>query len=355
MMTLPNSDSDQTILRPETASQRKLPVNLKPKDLSLFSDELQRVIPSTRLLKLRNVSVSAEGVLFQGGRMLPESFAFPHTRASWRRRSVVKFFLNNYFVRRRRRSEKASVWVTDDWSAGYFHWLADVLPRLFTLKDQLRDLVLLLPHQFKELKYVSASLEPFQVRGVEFISPDEVLVCENLMVPTQTAPSGHYNEELIQNVGRLLVEYYVNELREMPADRIYISRAFAPKRRIANEDEVMEVLRALKFRIIRTEDHSFAEQVRLAAGARYVVSNHGAGLTNMLFMSPGANVLELRHATDRINNCYFTMASALNLNYFYQSCEPANRDEDPHSADLKVDVEALRTNLDLMLNQNRER
>ena len=73
----------------------------------------------------------------------------------------------------------------------------------------------------------------------------------------------------------------------------------------------------------------------------------------MLFMSPGANVLELRHATDRINNCYFTMASAMNLNYFYQSCEPANRDEDPHSADLKVDVEALRTNLDLMLNAAR--
>ena len=253
-MTLPNSDSDQTILRPETASQRKLPVNLKPEDLSLFSDELQRVIPSTRLLKLRNVSVSAEGVLFQGGRMLPESFAFPHTRASWRRRSVVKFFLNNYFMRRRRRSGKASVWVTDDWSAGYFHWLADVLPRLFTVKDQLRDLVLLLPHECKQLKYASDSLQPFVIGGRESVNPDEVLVCESLLVPTQTAPSGHYNEELIRE-WRLLVEYYADELPEMPADRIYISRALAPKRRIANEDEVIAVLRALKFRIIRTEDH----------------------------------------------------------------------------------------------------
>ncbi len=351
----PSAENSVTTLRPETTSRRTLPVNIQPKDLSLFNGELERVIPPTRLLKLHNVSVSSEGILFQHGKMLPESFAFPHTRASWRRRSVAKFFLNNYFVRRRRRSEKASVWVTDDWSAGYFHWLADVLPRLFTVKDQLKDLVLLLPHQYKELKYVSASLQPFHVGSVEFIKPDEVFVCENLMVPTQTAPSGQYNEELIQNVGRLLVEFYANELRELPADRIYISRALAPKRRIANEDEVIEVLRALEFQIIRTEDHSFAEQVRLAARARYVVSNHGAGLTNMLFMSPGASVLELRHATDRINNCYFTMASALNLNYFYQSCEPANRDEDPHSADLKVDVEALRRNLDLMLNQNRER
>lgn len=357
--------NDVTTLRSETTSRRKLPVNLDQDDLSLFSGELERVIPPTRLLKLHNVSASAEGVLFQRARMLPVSFAFPHTRASWKRRSVVKFFLNNYLVRRRRRFAKPSVWVTDDWSAGYFHWLADVLPRLFTVKDRLKDLVLLLPDACRELKYVSASLAPFEIGAVEFVTQDEVLVCETLLVPTQTAPSGHYNDELIRAAGRMQVEFYApnappNSLgapnapsgsrsREAPADRIYISRALAPKRRIANEENVIEVLRESDFRIIRTEDYSFAEQVRLAAGARYVVSNHGAGLTNMLFMSPGASVLELRHATDSINNCYFTLASALNLNYFYQSCEPENATEDPHTANLRIDVAGLRANLELML------
>jgi capsular polysaccharide biosynthesis protein len=356
--------NDVTTLRSETTSRRKLPVNLDQDDLSLFSAELERVIPPTRLLRLRDVSVSAEGVLFQKGRMLPESFAFPHTRASWKRRSVVKFFLNNYLVRPRRRFAPASVWVTDDWSAGYFHWLADVLPRLFTMKDQLGDLVLLLPDACKELKYVSASLEPFKIGAVEFVGPGEVLVCDNLLVPTQTAPSGHYNDELIRAVGKLQVEFHASNVltvphtpsapntspsRETPADRIYISRALAPKRKISNEEGVIEVLREFNFRVVRTEDHSFAEQVRLAAGARCVVSNHGAGLTNMLFMAPGVSVLELRHATDRINNCYFTLASALNLNYFYQSCEPENAGEDPHSADLRVDLNVLKTNLELML------
>jgi capsular polysaccharide biosynthesis protein len=71
----------------------------------------------------------------------------------------------------------------------------------------------------------------------------------------------------------------------------------------------------------------------------------------MLFMSPGTKVLELRHATDCINNCYFTLASALNLDYFYQSCEPENPAEEPHTANLRVDVAALRTNLELMLGE----
>lgn len=353
----PSPENESTTLRPESTSRRKLPVNLNQHDLKLFSGELERVIPPTRLLKLHNVSVSGEGILFQRGSMLPESFAFPHTRASWKRRSVVKFFLNNYLRRRRRRFAKPSVWVTDDWSAGYFHWLADVLPRLFTMKDQLKELVLLLPDACKDLKFVAASLEPFDIGAVEFVSLAEVLVCDNLLVPTQTAPSGHYNEELIRAAGKLQVEFYAAKAPDTPEqeigfsqdDRVYISRALAPKRKIANEREVIEVLREFNFRIVRTEDRSFAEQVKLAAGARYVVSNHGAGLTNMLFMRPGASVLELRHATDCINNCYFTLASALDLNYFYQSCEPANAGEDPHSADLRVDVQALKANLELML------
>jgi hypothetical protein len=350
-MKLQTSPSNEvTVLRTESTSRRNLPLNLHQDDLNLFSDELQREIPPTRLLQLHNIGVSAEGVLFQRGRMLPESFAFPHTRTSWKRRSVVKFFLNNYLVRKRRRFERTGIWVTDDWSAGYFHWLADVLPRLFTMKERLKDLVLLLPSQFKELKYVSASLEPFAMGAVEFLDPEEVLRCKSLMVPTQTAPSGHYNDELIQQVGNLLVEFYADKPRETPKERIYISRALAPKRKILNEAEVISVLREFDFRIIRTEDHSFAEQVKMASSARYLVSNHGAGLTNMLFMSPGTKVLELRHATDRINNCYFTLASALNLDYFYQSCEPENAFEEPHTANLRVDLSALKANIELMLN-----
>lgn len=69
----------------------------------------------------------------------------------------------------------------------------------------------------------------------------------------------------------------------------------------------------------------------------------------MLFMSPGAAVLELRHQTDRMNNCYFTLASALGLKYFYQTCEPRGPIQDPHFADLLVDAEALRKNIQLML------
>ncbi len=137
-------------------------------------------------------------------------------------------------------------------------------------------------------------------------------------------------------------------LDHQEGEKIYISRRHAGKRRIVNEDEVCDVLRSFGFETICTEELSFEQQIRVCSRARYIVSNHGAGLTNTLFMKDGGNVLELRHETDRISNCYFTLSSALNLNYFYQTCAPVN-DAHPHTADLIVDPKELTDNLILLV------
>lgn len=348
MTKRPSTPSEAAILREGKLSRRKAPVNLRREDAGLFSHEMERAIPATRLLELRGVWASADGFLFKGGRILPESFAFPANREQWKTRSVVKFLAESYLLRRRRRFGRPAAWVVDDWSDGYFHWLADALTRLYAIRERIGELALLLPHRYARLEFVRSSLAAFGVREVEYVREGEVLLCETLYVPTQTAPSGNYNEELIKGVRGVLVGAY-GGAGVGGGERIYISRGKAPKRRIANEGAVVDVLTDFGFRVVNAEDHSFAEQVRIASAARCLVSNHGAGLTNMLFMHPGASVLELRHRTDRINNCYFTLASALGLDFFYQPCEPEHPGEDAHTSNLVVDVRALRENLGLML------
>ncbi|MBC8032334.1 MAG: glycosyltransferase family 61 protein [Pyrinomonadaceae bacterium] len=350
MMKLKASRSvEETVLSPEIISRRKLPVNFDQGDLELFRHVLEQVIPATTVRELRDVRVSADGLLFKGGRILAESFAFPSHMGLWKKRSILKFFIDSYIFKSLRRFDAPAFWITDNWSEAYFHWVADALTRLFVVKDQLGDMVLLLPHQYKALKFVQPSLKPFGIRNIEFLAPDEVLACEKLIVPMQTAPSGHYNEEILRGLSDLLVGFYNPSHDSSSADRIYISRERAGKRRLENEKEVIHALQEFDFQIVYAEEHSFEQQVKMASDSRYLVSNHGAGLTNMLFMRGGTSVLELRHKTDRINNCYFTMASALNLNYFYQTCEPENAGEDAHVANLHVDVEELRKNLRLMI------
>ena len=333
----------------ETVAKRKLPVNFNQDHWTLFAGELERVIPETQLLRFRDVLASPEGLLFKGRRILPESFAFPYHLDEWRLRSIVKFLATNYAFRRRRKIEREALWITDYWSTAYFHWLTDALSRLFVLRDRARDLLLVLPGKYEKFDVVRSTLTAFGVVNVDFIGPDEILECRNLVMPSHTAPSGHFKDEAIRGVREILLSAYGDIRGYGSQERIYISRGRAGKRRIVNEDEVTSVLHRFGFETIYAEELSFEQQVQVCSRARYIVSNHGAGLTNMLFMREGGSVLELRHEADCINNCYFTMSSALDLNYFYQTCTPQDPAADPHMAHLLVDLEQLEKNLRLLL------
>jgi capsular polysaccharide biosynthesis protein len=340
----------QQVLYPETTVTRRLPLNLRDENHFLFDNELQRTIPQTTLVELRDVRIGPEGILFKGFEVLAQSFAFPANYKQWKLRSHVKFFANNYLLRRTRDFEPTVLWITDDWSGAYFHWLTDVLSRLYVVREGLDELVLVLPHWYDRLEYVHSSLRCFNLKSLEFIGPNEVLRCRKVVLPSHTAPSGHYNEQIIREVRAIVLAAYGDH--SQANDRIYISRGRAGRRRIGNEEPVADLLRDYGFQIVYTEDLSFQRQVEVCSRARYLVSNHGAGLTNMLFAPEGANILELRHHRDDINNCYFTLASALNQNYFFQACQTASGNDEPHLADLVVDLNVLEENLRLLTTRN---
>jgi hypothetical protein len=349
------------LIRGGSVSARGLPSNFRPDDAALFEHELEKEIPPTRLLELRGVSATSEGMLFKDGRILPESFSSPVIMRHFlsRRRSVLKFLATNYVLRRRRKFDAPCLWITDDWSHGYFHWLADALPRLYAARDAARDLVLLLPSGYERLEFVRSSLKLFSLGGVEYVGAGEVYTCERLLMPTQmpthAAPSGNYNESLMRELRDFMLDALAPRdgcglRRDEPArERLYVSRARAPKRKVANEEEVVRVLTEFGFRVVHFEDFPFVEQVRLAASARYLVSNHGAGLTNILFMQEGGRVLELRREGEVERNWFFNLAAAARLGYYYQTCAPEAPDGDVHSGNLIADTHSLRKNLALML------
>lgn len=343
-----------TTICPALVSHRTLPLNFNQDHVQLFQHEFKKDIPTSELLKFENVRVSSEGLIFAGGRILPESFAYAFELDDWKRRSILKFLATNYFFRRPRKIESDVLWITDYWSKGYFHWLTDALTRLYVVRDRLDQVVLMLPSEFEMRDFVRTALEVFGVKNYDFIRRDEVLLCSSLLLPTHTAPSGHFRDEVIGGVRTKLLAAFGDSNYTGAGERIYISRRAAGRRRIVNEEEITPLLNKLGFQTIYAEDLSFPDQVKLLSRARYVVSNHGAGLTNMLFMKDGARVLELRHVSDYVNNCYFVLASALKFDYFYQLCEPKPdqaeaKTADPHTADLVVDAQELEKNLALLL------
>jgi capsular polysaccharide biosynthesis protein len=126
--------------------------------------------------------------------------------------------------------------------------------------------------------------------------------------------------------------------------RLYISRAGAGSRRVCNETAVVEQLLPCGFQIIKPEQLSLAEQVRVFSSAEIVIAPHGGGLTNLVFCAPGTIVIEF-FSPAYVNVCYWALSNLGQLRYYYLlgiGERPADY-HDPHDtrADIIVDPDEL--------------
>src|SRR5258705_12327882 len=100
----------------------------------------------------------------------------------------------------------------------------------------------------------------------------------------------------------IIAPWKVHGLRDRPFSgkqnqhrRLYLSRARAAVRRIANENEISEILRHRNFEIVEAENLSWGEQANLLAGASVIVAPHApAGAKNV--------VCEPAHVSGRVGN-----------------------------------------------------
>jgi capsular polysaccharide biosynthesis protein len=260
--------------------------------------------------------------------------------ALWEKiKKIIKFQfgikLRKYFI------------ITDDWSKGYFHWLMDCLPRLMLLDEKRIKLSLILPAHLKDEEYISESLHLLGIKNFTFVTGNNWYYFKCLTFPVHLAPSGNYNDDIMKKLRNKLA----GNRMEQPTLKIYISRSKASRRKIINEEQILPLLSRMGFKTIYCEDLSFQEQVNLFSKVKYLVSNHGAGLSNMLFMSPGASVLELRKINDNHNNCYFSLASSLDLKYYYLQCLPLDEQEESHTANIKVPVKEFEDEIIKMIHE----
>jgi hypothetical protein len=110
------------------------------------------------------------------------------------------------------------------------------------------------------------------------------------------------------------------------------------------------MLGQLGFKTVHLERLTPSEQVSATLHAKVIVGNHGGGLPAMIYAPEGCRVLELRSKDDDFHNCYYSLASCLNLPYSYLLCEPVDRSKG-FDSDLFVDVGKLQRLLLSILNE----
>ena len=236
-------------------------------------------------------------------------------------------------LRRAQRTPGRLLLLTGPWSWNWYHWLLDVLPRAALLPiSEDADVRVLTP-----AKLTRAQEETLALVGVHeerrYPYVGRHVVADELVFPSLIAPTG--------NPPRWALEWLRERLVGEPKRhdrRIYVSRADASMRRVANESDLIPLLAERGFETLLPGELGLQDQLRAFAEAEVVLGPHGAGLAN-LCASSRATVIELQRRDD-FRAAYFAQANAQGLEYWYLLCRPVGR------WNLRVEIAEMERTLD---------
>jgi capsular polysaccharide biosynthesis protein len=189
-----------------------------------------------------------------------------------------------------RRFESATV-LTTRGAANYYHFLLDVIPRLFVLRAAGVDGKAEIYYVPYEKHFQRELLDRFGMGGKCLVSPaaEKCVSADSLVIPSLAAPPRQTPAWVIQTLAGAFAD-----LPTGGSGRIYVSRGHEPRTRIVkNERAVLEVLGDCGFRTVTLDGLKVADQAALFRDAEVIVAAHGAGLANLVFCRPGVKLIEL--------------------------------------------------------------
>ncbi|MEZ4826291.1 MAG: glycosyltransferase family 61 protein [Bacteroidia bacterium] len=234
----------------------------------------------------------------------------------------------------------------------FFHWILDLLPKLAIMRAagincNMVDYVIVNSTKSRFMR------ETLQLAGVpmeKIITTDDHphIKVDELIVPSRPAKTGNPPAWSIEFLRDLFLPTIPEDTSHLPK-KIYISRAKAPVRLVKNEAEIMDYVKTIGFTPVLLEDFSITDQVAMFAGAEAIIAPHGAGLTHLSFCKPGTKIIEF-FSPLYVNACFYSLASVVNLDYYYLLGEGKNPKEgvdlEINIADIELDVAKLKATVE---------
>jgi len=180
-----------------------------------------------------------------------------------------------------------SKWCPANEPQTFAHFLLDSLPRLALLKHFPPETRIIVPGTkprfYQDAMAMLGLTERCRwthetdllVEDYYFSSPVSMIVCHS-----------PYTVEYLRSTFLPLVK-----TGGLP-ERFFIRRT-SYGRNMVNEEETLQFFRDLNFEIVDLATMSFADQIRLFAGAKAIAAIHGSATANAVFCSPQAKLLEL--------------------------------------------------------------
>jgi hypothetical protein len=308
--------------------------------------------PNFWISELNAVAISPQGVAFKYGLLLPGSLP-P------RRRSTLLLALYAYkqkftLERRMLPRDKRYILGFNPYSSGnYYHWITEALPKLWFNKNSFREEDVVLVPDSGITSVAKSSLSAIGFLRHDVIAKGCIAHASRLVLSQSSARQAEYHSSLLEMRDAVHATLGIKYSQSIRGDLVYIPRGNGSVRSVENETQVIESL-VSEFGFIVIEPHrlTFEEQVIAFSRARFIISIHGAALTNILWMQPGSSVIELYKSLDTpLGNvhtppglpslCYLRLASLIGANYDLFECEAVDSSVPVRNARLTIDIKLL--------------
>jgi len=304
---------------PAQIIKREPPISLVDSKNTNFFRNVKLEFNSINLLQFMNVNITPEGIIFNKLSINKEFLIYPKHKKKYNLVYLISTLVKRKKIKLDERENYLLIF--DYWSNSIFHWMCDALPRLEAAKDIAKDCIILIPKSF-EYSYIHETLKAFQFKGIELLNDNCYYHCPHLYSVPQLASSGRIRPNITLELRTTLLTHFIPQFSgKLFFNNIYISRNKAKYRKVLNEVEIQPILDKYNFKTIYFEDYSVSEQIEICYNAHNIVSIHGANLTNVIFLKPNSNVLELRKNGDMDNNYFYELTDSINCNYYYLDCE----------------------------------
>ena len=363
-----NKTNINDILQFSELPNLRYPNNIIDSDKGTFYETyLSQIIPKMKIKTLNNVLISPHGTIYKNFSILKEctpyyfapdheylpTFMEKHINAGGRfLDGSAERFIRHFIFFKKINIRETHFWCSDQYSPGYFHWLCETLPRLYllTLLEVDRPKVILPGPTMENVPFIRESLNLlFPNIEFSFTKNQSILNLRELIWISPMGDHRQFNPLLITGF-REFIKNIVRVDCTRPLQRLYITRKRAGVRKISNEPEVELILERFGFRTVCLEDYSFEEHIKIFSQSEVIISVHGAGLSNMIFMPENSYVLELQRRMPEAT-AYSALANCLNFNYYYVFCEHATElvGERPEDVNLHVDLNSIERLVEVIL------
>jgi len=238
----------------------------------------------------------------------------------------------------------------------FTHWFTDVIPRIkiFSQKFNLNNID---KFYVPNLKY-NFQKESLKLLGIKENQIITSIKCKHINADTIFATT-HPCYHLPMKVKKWSLEYlkksysvssYKKKFKKIFLDRDQINlinldnlKEYRNLRVLINEREIKDFLHSEGFDIVKPENYSFKEQVKIFSSAKIIVGLYGAAMMMLSFCKKNTKVIEIKPLLG--GNEFKNISKLMNLKHKQINLNPIFKSSTPQNGLLKCPIVKIRKEL----------